>query len=271
MKIFAMYSYKGGAGRTVSAANIAYLVAKEEKRKVLLIDCDLDGSGMQYVLQDKYRVPKFAVQDIFGDCVVSNRLDDNFWDNAVAEVDGSNGNLLFIPSRYAGEDVLPYTSSMERRWREFKLLAERKDIDCIIIDSASGLQAPATLSLRVSDVILFFMRWSDQFIEGTLRTLKMLEDKLPGGGGPRKILIPSAVPDLRESERFNKEMKRRKRRVNIELRDRSAEMLDDSGVPESPLLKWKESILCIENDLTEEDKKTLDAYRKISKKVVSLL
>ena len=49
MKTLMFYSYKGGSGRTVAAANVAAALAKHGRR-VLIIDLDFEAPGLQYVL-----------------------------------------------------------------------------------------------------------------------------------------------------------------------------------------------------------------------------
>src|SRR5438105_15217393 len=49
--ILTFYSFKGGVGRTMALANIAYLLAKMEKR-VLVVDWDLEAPGLQRYFRD---------------------------------------------------------------------------------------------------------------------------------------------------------------------------------------------------------------------------
>jgi len=265
MKTFAMYSYKGGAGRTVSTANIAYVLAKEENKKVLLVDCDLDGAGMQYVLQNKYSPTVFAVQDIFSD-TSKGKWDEELLQKFAAEVTDTNGNLWFIAARPATEDDVTYNKNLlKKRWRPMlSFLKTKKDFDFIIIDSASGLQGIAAFSLVVSDVIVTFMRWSNQFIDGTLSTVKRIYD-----GARIILLVPSAVPDISDNKNFNVVMSRRKIRVEAELEGK-VDILGD-GIPESMLLKWQETILCDEKSLSKNDEEVLEAYRMVAKKMVKML
>ena len=44
-KIITFYSYKGGTGRTMALANLAWVLASNDK-KVLLIDWDLEAPGL---------------------------------------------------------------------------------------------------------------------------------------------------------------------------------------------------------------------------------
>ena len=39
-RVFAVYTYKGGAGKTTTVINISSVLAKENKKKVLVVDCD---------------------------------------------------------------------------------------------------------------------------------------------------------------------------------------------------------------------------------------
>ncbi len=52
------YSYKGGVGRSMALVNIACLAAKE-KKKVLLIDCDLEAPGLHQFFKAPDETPGF--------------------------------------------------------------------------------------------------------------------------------------------------------------------------------------------------------------------
>ena len=47
MKVFALYSIKGGVGKTAAAVNLAYLAAAE-RAKTILLDLDPQGSASYY-------------------------------------------------------------------------------------------------------------------------------------------------------------------------------------------------------------------------------
>ena len=48
MKTLAFINLKGGTGKTVSAANMAHILATVHHKKVLLVDGDKQGSVSQY-------------------------------------------------------------------------------------------------------------------------------------------------------------------------------------------------------------------------------
>lgn len=63
-----MYSFKGGAGRTVSTANIAYVLAKEKQKRVLVIDLDVESAGASVLFEvddDVERGDRWTIQDVF--------------------------------------------------------------------------------------------------------------------------------------------------------------------------------------------------------------
>ena len=48
-QIITFYSYKGGTGRTMAMANVAWIIASNGKR-VLAVDWDLESPGLAQVL-----------------------------------------------------------------------------------------------------------------------------------------------------------------------------------------------------------------------------
>ena len=44
MKIIAVMNQKGGIGKTMTAASIAYILGEEQKKKVLVVDADQQGN-----------------------------------------------------------------------------------------------------------------------------------------------------------------------------------------------------------------------------------
>lgn len=69
-KIITFYSYKGGVGRTMALANVAWILASAGRR-VLVVDWDLDSPGLhQYFspfLKDKNQVENRGVVDLLHD------------------------------------------------------------------------------------------------------------------------------------------------------------------------------------------------------------
>ena len=53
-KIITFYSYKGGTGRSMALANVAYILATQRNKKVLMIDWDLEAPGLYRYFEDDF-------------------------------------------------------------------------------------------------------------------------------------------------------------------------------------------------------------------------
>ena len=58
-QIITFYSYKGGTGRTMAIANVAYLLT-EWGYKVLIVDWDLEAPGIEHFFSKFINVEKTA-------------------------------------------------------------------------------------------------------------------------------------------------------------------------------------------------------------------
>lgn len=52
-EIITFYSYKGGTGRSMALANVACLLARQSRRKVLMIDWDLEAPGLHWYFGER--------------------------------------------------------------------------------------------------------------------------------------------------------------------------------------------------------------------------
>lgn len=70
-----MYSFKGGAGRTVSTANIAFVLARELRKRVLVIDLDVESAGSSVLFEVDDAVERgesWSIQDVLRGYHVDN-------------------------------------------------------------------------------------------------------------------------------------------------------------------------------------------------------
>ncbi len=216
MKVITCFSYKGGAGRTTAAVNIAAAMASIEKfagvvtplhRKVALIDLDVFSAGMHRVFgvtnQDIKDHKIYCVQDYLreqmatgtyierGGLTLNHACMTRFRQGPGRHC---NRELMLFPAR----PDLPDGRFLPQKQHEnvlIELLIElesgKNPFDYVILDGESGTRQMADIALRLADVVLMFFRLTWQHIDGTLKTA---EDFMEKSEIKPFYLIPTCVP-----------------------------------------------------------------------------
>lgn len=180
MKTIMFYSYKGGSGRTTTAANVAAGLTKLGKR-VLCIDLDVDAPGLNIVFGIELSKNQHVIQDYLEETEIAialeqldtSRIDvlQAFRDKFEKPLPVSNSATLYlIPAKQEEEDIraLPLRGATpEARMRRL-CTYYKNDIDFLILDSPSGLRSMSALALAISDAVLMFFTWSRQSLTGTI-------------------------------------------------------------------------------------------------------
>ena len=175
----AFFGLKGGVGRSTALTILAYKLAKQDK-KVVLLDLDLESPGLSSLVLPEDSKPKFGVVDWI--------LESNFSDDTDQLIDdmvgfsplsaNTNGSILVFPAM--GGDRSSYMDKLSRIYSETKnatfndklihlceKIAEVHAPDIILIDSRSGLHDIAALSIvGLSDMTLLFGIDSEQSWQG---------------------------------------------------------------------------------------------------------
>jgi cellulose biosynthesis protein BcsQ len=172
--IIAVYSAKGGVGKTTLAVNLAWASAALSSRRTLLWDLDAQGAA-SYILGQEPSV-RAAKASITRDADVSD---------------------LIRPSNIAGVDVLPADESLRTLDYAFHELGKRKRLakitaelshayDRIIIDCPPGLTDTSDQILRASDLVVV------PVIPSTLsqRSLDVIKSHVGRKKGPKVSLAP---------------------------------------------------------------------------------
>jgi tetratricopeptide (TPR) repeat protein len=194
--VVTFYSYKGGTGRTMALANVAWVLAASGRR-VLAVDWDLDSPGLHRFYHPF--LPPSVLQSAGGviDLIVDyawqvhqHREDrPSDWHRQAAEVARhtlsvdwpfpGGGALDFLP---AGRQNRDYASAMAPRgWDDFyeemggglffQAMREgmKATYDYVLIDSRTGLSDIADIcTLQLPDVLVDCFALSDQNIDGAL-------------------------------------------------------------------------------------------------------
>jgi cellulose biosynthesis protein BcsQ len=156
------YGIKGGVGRSTSLAMLAYLLAQEGKR-VLLLDFDLESPGLSGLLLPPERRAEFGLVDWFvedavrqsdtltGSLVADSPLAENLSGSirvASAIGNGETAYLAKLARVYA--DVPGQIGGVrfaDRMRRLVEVLEAQEQPDVVLIDSRAGLHDLAAISI----------------------------------------------------------------------------------------------------------------------------
>ena len=172
--IIAVYSAKGGVGKTTLAVNLAWASAALSNRRTLLWDLDAQGAA-SYILGQE-GLAKAAKSSITRD--------------------GDVGGLI-RSSNFAGIDILPADESLRtldyafhdlgKRKRLAKIAAElERDYDRIIIDCPPGLTDTTDQILRAADLAVVPVIPSPL----SQRSLDVIKSYIGRKKGPKVTLAP---------------------------------------------------------------------------------
>ncbi|WP_300536856.1 ParA family protein [Sphingosinicella sp.] len=142
MKVIAVFSLKGGVGKTSVAVNLAHLLATQAKRRTLLWDLDAQGAASDLLQVE----PSKKARKLFA---------------------GSGGDIeaYIVPSKWPGLDVLAADESLRKldvqlvESQRAKLLAKRlaavaEDYDRVVLDCPPGFGLLADQIFRAADLIV---------------------------------------------------------------------------------------------------------------------
>src|SRR6185436_18438456 len=143
MTSIAIYSLKGGVGKTTIAVTLAWASATLSSRRTLL--WDLDAQGAASYLLDHERIASEEARAIFSRDLSPTRL---IHSTTIPRLD-----LLPADASLRGLDLFLYNLGKRKRLAK---LVERvgKDYDRIILDCPPGLTETSEQVLRAADLII---------------------------------------------------------------------------------------------------------------------
>jgi cellulose biosynthesis protein BcsQ len=219
-KIITFYSYKGGTGRSMLLANVAWILASKGKR-VLAIDWDLEAPGLHYYLRpflkDKVLAASPGVIDFvidFGvEAMTPDRRDVSAdwyvpyanvprYASAVAWNFPHGGALHFVP---AGKQGPQYASRVNLfNWQNFYhrlgggalLEAARTrmaaEYDFVLIDSRTGISDTSGIcTLQMPDTLVVCFSMNNQSIDGAAAVAASIHEQRRKEGD---LLLPHIFP-----------------------------------------------------------------------------
>lgn len=315
---FLMYSFKGGAGRTVTTCNVALALASRLDRRVLVIDLDVEsaGSSVLFGLDERVRSGgSWALQDVLRGfheipgsgaeseeesretIVLGNDFEERAWPRLYHDVwprgaSAQRGFVKALPARIilrssqeASVRGFQAAHSFERLLRKVEGLGTDCP-DIILFDSASGMQDTANMGLANCDVLVVFVRWTRQFVTGTIQFLsEYVCSDLFAQRIKRVLVVPTAVPHLQPSGLLAAELEDRRKRLEDTLRLVNAKARHHFGRPdddwieltppimECDALKWDDRIFLLEPDRYAADtgvSRAVRDYESLSNRLAAI-
>jgi MinD-like ATPase involved in chromosome partitioning or flagellar assembly/tetratricopeptide (TPR) repeat protein len=199
--IISFYSYKGGVGRTQLLANVAACLCYDFKKKVLVIDWDLEAPGLHYFFKKETDVrveQKEGVIDLLNSYMrymdalhseepPANLLIPTFNETYIYSYDDSkpNGCLDLVSSGRAEGyferlDVFDWDRFYKRydgkHYIEWLKTDLKNKYDYILIDSRTG-RTPygGIVNTQMAQVSVFVMAPTEQNFKGCLDIIKIIE------------------------------------------------------------------------------------------------
>jgi CO dehydrogenase nickel-insertion accessory protein CooC1 len=203
-QIITFYSYKGGTGRTMALANVAWILASNGKR-VLAVDWDLESPGLHkffHPFLDESTVSATpGVIEIINDyasAAVDPGPRGDEWHLEFAQVERhavslewafpESGKLDFLSAGRQNRDYSAAVCSLD--WdnfydrlgggRFFRAMREdmKQKYDYVLIDSRTGLSDVADIcTIELPDVLTVCFTLSDQSIEGAADVARQISGR----------------------------------------------------------------------------------------------
>ena len=188
-KIISIHSFRGGTGKSNSAANLSAIIAAQGMR-VGVVDTDIQSPGIHVLFGLDESDMGHSLNDyLWGKCDIKDTAHDVTNNLGVP----SNGKIFLIPSSIkAGEiaRILREGYDVGLLNDGFHSLVEELSLDVLMIDTHPGLNEETLLSIAISDALAIIMRPDQQDYQGTGVTVEVAR-KLDV---PRLVLIVNKTP-----------------------------------------------------------------------------
>jgi septum site-determining protein MinD len=189
--IIAVHSFRGGTGKSTTAANLAVLLAMGGQR-VGVIDTDIQSPGIHVLFGLSGTAIQHSLNDyLWGRCAIEQAAHD-----VSSKIDeGLAGRLFLIPSSITADaivNVLRDGYDVSVLTAGFGKLISELSLDALIIDTHPGLNEETLFALAISQVLLIVLRPDQQDYEGTGVTVEVARTLEV----PRLLLMVNKTPAL---------------------------------------------------------------------------
>jgi MinD-like ATPase involved in chromosome partitioning or flagellar assembly len=174
-RIISIHSFRGGTGKSNTAANLATLLAREGMR-VAVVDTDIQSPGIHVIFGHKQVSGERTLNDyLWGRCAITDAAYD-VTEKAVGSSGTERSKLFLVPSSIDSQNIariLHEGYDVTLLNEGFKQLLRDLQLDCLFIDTHPGVNEETLLSIAISDLLLLLMRPDNQDFQGTAVTVEL--------------------------------------------------------------------------------------------------
>jgi MinD-like ATPase involved in chromosome partitioning or flagellar assembly len=258
MKVVSFYSFKGGTGRTTTAANVTAELARRG-RNVIAIDLDIDGPGLEIVfgtgsiplyIQDLIKAPtKVEFEKLIYDlksCSAFKKFAGEF------RFIGANLDVQ-APIRATPDVFHAIVSGLLQKIRE----CDSPKFDFCILDSQSGYTDLSATVLDISNHLFLLSKFSRQQVMGTVAYAQFLDHLITKRHLQLTydVVMSLVPPAVTQSERKIRDSYTKALNENL----RAGIFLE---IPESSQLKWREEVIVAQT--SQANRTTISGLKKLA-------
>ena len=139
MKVISVMNVKGGVGKTITAVNIAEILAAEHNKRVLLIDADAQADASYLLLPGESEA---ELQGTYGALVMGGCYEDYIQETPYRNLDiMTGGSDLFYVSMETSERAVKSMGDL------IDVIREDRAYDVIVIDCPPSFSAPSVAAI----------------------------------------------------------------------------------------------------------------------------
>ena len=154
MKIYTVYTAKGGCGKTTTAINLAAALTYYKKR-VLLIDGDWQGNATRGLGLQPRDLEKTALPDLLLEQIYNPNNGENMFSYCVRYLEEEKFSIIPTNVHMSNEEFRYVISEPQNRTVLKDILQKQKDnYDYVIIDTPASLDGFLYLALLASDGVI---------------------------------------------------------------------------------------------------------------------
>jgi MinD-like ATPase involved in chromosome partitioning or flagellar assembly len=153
-RIITVHSYRGGTGKSTTAANAA-LLASAAGRRVAIVDTDIQTPGLhRFFGLGRFAACRSLADYLVGKCEIIEAV-------GSMPADESGGSLWVVPARSRINEIneiLTHGYDIGLLQEGFDQLIEELDLDVVFLDTHSGMANETAVAVAVSTLLLVITR-----------------------------------------------------------------------------------------------------------------